>query len=286
MPVSYSSTLFLDKSGTPTKKMRALDVARLSLTTRKYRPVRSVNIKSREITSDVVLSIIKRMNERLIHLETDCGYILECTNDTLLLSANGWIPVYEVDVGTEIWVNGQPSEAYKDKEFLEEWYVRRHKTQKEIAEMCSTEEHPVAERTVRAWIKKYGLGRGDAGALYGKDNPRYKEDLDTLKGLYARARFGIVKKNVCAICGREGPTDIHHEDHNLLDSEEDNLIEICEKCHQMEHKGAVIKHTRPAKITVKRTAGVEPTVHFIVSNYVASGFIIKGEDESEQRSEN
>ena len=281
MPVSYSSILFLDKDRTPTKKMSALDVSRLSLTTRKYRPVRSVNIVTREITSDVVLAITKRTNERLIHLETDCGYILECTNDTEILTANGWIPVYEVEVGREIWVNGQPSEAYRDKEFLEEWYVRRKKTQKEIADMCSTPEHPVAERTVRAWVKKYGLGRGDSGALYGADNPRYKEDLDTQKGLYARSRFGIVKKNVCAICGRKGPTDIHHDDHNLLDSEGDNLIELCEKCHQMEHKGAIIKHTRPTKITVKRTAGVEPTVHFTISNYVASGFIIKGEETAE-----
>lgn len=268
----------MDKEKSPSKKITALDVSRLSRTTRNYRPVRSVDVSTREITSDVVQSAIKRMNERLIHLETDCGYIIECTNDTMLLTADGWRAVYELEVGCEIWVNGQPSEAYRDKEFLEEWYVRRHKTQKEIADMCSTPEHPVAERTVRAWIKKYGLGRGDSGALFGTENPRYKEDLDTLKGLYARSRFGIVKKNICSICGREGPTDIHHDDHNLLDSEGDNLIELCEKCHQMEHKGAIIKHTRPTKITVKRTAGVEPTVHFVISNYVASGYIIKGEE--------
>ena len=258
--------------------MSALDVSRLSKTTRQYRPVRSVNIESKEITSAVILSAIKRMNERLIHLETDCGYIIECTDDTVMLTADGWKKVYEIDVGTELWVNGQPSDAYKDKEFLEEWYVRRGKTQKQIAEMCSTPEHPVAERTIRAWVKKYGLGRGDSGALFGADNPRYKEDLDTQKGLYARARFGIVKKNICAICGREGPTDIHHEDHNLLDSDEGNLVELCEKCHQMQHKGAVIKHTRPAKVTVKRSAGVEQTIQFVIGNYVAAGFIIKGDE--------
>lgn len=280
MPVSYSTVLYFDKKGSPTKKMSALDVSRLSHTTRTYRPVRSVDLDTMEIGSAIVESAVKRMNERLIHLETDCGYIIECTDDTVMLTKDGWKKVYEIDVGTELWVNGQPSEAYKDKDFLEEWYVRRRKTQKEIAEMCSTPEHPVAERTVRAWVKKYGLGRGDAGALYGADNPRYKEDLDTLKGLYARARFNIVKKNVCAICGREGPTDIHHEDHNLLDSEEGNLIEICEKCHQMEHKGSIIKHTRPAKITVKRSAGVEQTIQFEISNFVAAGFIIKGDEPS------
>ena len=199
MPVSYSTVLYFDKKGSPTKKMSALDVSRLSHTTRMYRPTRSVDLDTMEIGSAVVESAVKRMNERLIHLETDCGYIIECTDDTVILTKEGWKKVFEVDVGTEIWVNGQPSDAYKDKDFLEEWYVRRRKTQKEIAEMCSTPEHPVAERTVRAWVKKYGLGRGDAGALYGADNPRYKEDLDTQKGLYARARFNIVKKNVCAI---------------------------------------------------------------------------------------
>ena len=279
MPIAYNTTMFFDKANAPVKKMSALDVSRLSKTTREYRPIRTVNIETREITSGTIISIIKRMAERLIHLETDCGYIIECTSDTQILTADGWKTVSDIDVGCEIWVNGQPSEAYKDPEFLKEWYVRRHKTQKEIAEMCSTPEHPVAERTVRAWVKKYGLGRGDSGALYGEDNPRYKADLDTQKGLYARARFGIIKKNVCSICGREEPTDIHHMDHNLLDSEENNLIEICEKCHQMEHRGAIVKHTRPTKITVKRNAGVEPTVHFEIDNYVASGFIIKGVDD-------
>lgn len=281
MSVAYPSILFMDKDRSPSKKITALDVSRLSTTTRKYRPVRSVNIETGEIISDIVQTIIKCKEERLFHLETNCGYIIECTGDTEILTIDGWKRVIDVEIGADITVNGQPSEAYKDKEFLEEWYVRRKKTQKEIAEMCSTPEHPVAERTVRAWVKKYGLGRGDAGALFGADNPRYKEDLDTQKGLYARARFGIVKTNVCAICGRKGPTDIHHADHNLLDSDEDNLIEICEKCHQMEHKGCIIKHTRPAKITVKRLAGVEPTVHFGISNYVASGFIIKGDDTHE-----
>ena len=70
-------------------------------------------------------------------------------------------------------------------------------------------------------------------------------------------------------------------DHNLLDSDEDNLVELCEKCHQMQHKGAIIKHTRPTKITVKKPAGSEPTVHFVIDNYVASGFIVKGDDGSE-----
>ena len=279
MPVAYNSVIFFDNPNRPVKKMSALDVSRLSTTTRNCRPIRSVDTETREISSAVAQKVIKRMAERLIHLETSCGYIIECTSDTELLTRGGWLSVDFLEIGDEIWVNGQPSESYKDKEFLEEWYVRRHKTQKEIAEMCSTPEHPVAERTVRAWVKKYGLGRGDSGAVFGKDNPRYKADLDTQKGLYARARFGIVKKNVCSICGREGPTDIHHNDHNLLDSEEGNLIELCEKCHQMEHRGAVVKHTRPTSITVKRAAGVEPTVHFVISNYVASGFIVKGDDD-------
>ena len=113
MPVSYSTILFMDKEKSPSKKITALDVSRLSRTTRNYRPVRSVDVSTREITSDVVQSAIKRMNERLIHLETDCGYIIECTNDTMLLTADGWRAVYELEVGCEIWVNGQPSEAYR-----------------------------------------------------------------------------------------------------------------------------------------------------------------------------
>lgn len=274
MSIAYTSMLFFD---TPTpRKYSALDTSRLSHSTRMYRPTRSVNTLTMEITSAPIQSVIKQPPSRLLHIESDTGYILECTPDTLLLTPSGFQPLSSLSLSSPILVNGQPSEAYKDKDFLEEHYVRRHRTQQQIADMCSTPDHPVSPRTVRAWIKKYGLNRGDAGAMFGKDNPRYKEDLTTEKGLYARARFNIVKTNVCSICNRKGNTDIHHIDHNLLDSDEDNLIEICEKCHQMQHKGAVIKHTRPAHITVIRPAGFDNSIDLVIDNYVASGFIIKG----------
>ena len=283
MPIKDDTTLFLENpKSKQTKRVKAKDVLWYAPMSRALRPIRCVDTKTGKIEYAETNGAKKVSGIRLLKLETECGYILECTPDTMIYTMEDYVRADELQVGTRIKVNGQPSEAYQDKEWLEEWYVKRHKTQKEIAEMCSTEEHPISERTIRAWVKKFGLGRGDAGQTFGTDNPRYKGDDVTKKGLYERARFAMEKPNKCEMCGYVGPNiDYHHIDRNLLDYDEDNLVALCEKCHQAEHHGAIIKHVRYTTISKKESAGVDPAVDIGIAadNYVAAGFIIKGMEE-------
>lgn len=280
MSVAFKTTVFVDSATADTKKITALDVSRFAPSTRIQRPLRAVRFDDGAIVTSPTIDAEKRTAERLLHIETDTGYILECTPDTLICNISKvFVPASSLSIGSELWVNGQPSQSYKDIDFLKEWYVKRGKTQKEIAEMCSTPEYPVSERTVRAYVKRYGLGRGDAGQTFGSDNARYKGEDVTLKGLYERARFNLVKKNVCDMCGAEGNTDIHHKDHDLTNDDPSNLIELCEKCHQAMHKGAMIRHIRHTKITSIRPAGADPTISIStdMGNYVAEGFIVKND---------
>ena len=279
MAVSERSTLFLeDLKNRQSKRIMARDVLWYAPVTRTMRNIRCVNLETGKVETTHSISASKVNGIRLLKIETECGYILECTPDTMIYMMDGYVAAKDIEVGMQLKVNGQPSDAYKNKEFLEEWYVKRHKTQKEIAEMCSTPEYPVSERTIRAWVKKFNLGRGDSGKVFGEDNPRYKGEDVTRKGLYERARFAIEKPTKCDMCGYEGDNiDYHHINHNLLDFSEENLLAICEKCHQAEHHGAVIKHVRYTRISNISPAGIDPAVSIITENgnYVAEGFIIE-----------
>lgn len=280
MPVKSTTTLFEEKNK-DTKRINAIDVFRWSAMSKTIRQIRSVDLDSKEITATHSTQCFKG-NERLIHLETNTGYVVECTPNTEIWDGKQWVKADLLDVGTEIWVNGEPCERYKEKEWLEEWYVKRHKTQQEIADMCSTPDYPVSARTIRFWVKRFELGRGDGGKTFGENNPNYK-GLDNISkhGLYARMKENIKKKDYCEICGRtQVPLDIHHLDHDLMNIDESNFITLCEKCHMAEHRGNIVAHTRPAKITVKRLAGCDDCIGIMTEsgNYVAEGFVIKSDD--------
>lgn len=40
----------------------------------------------------------------------------------------------------------------------------------------------------------------------------------------------------CAICGKEGYTEVHHIDKNPMNNSADNLIRLCKSCHQKQHR--------------------------------------------------
>lgn len=291
MPIASDTTLFWENlKYNKSTTIKAIDCQRFSSMTRKQKPIRCVDVETGEVTYTCSTSAVKfQSKDRMLKLETDCGYILLCTPDTLIYTMDKYVRADELQVGDQLKVNGQPCDMYKDREWLKEWYVNRGKTQKEIAEMCSTEEHVVSERTIRAWVKRFGLGRGDAGGLYGENNPRWKGDRVSRKTLYERARFAIEKATRCEMCGYEGANiDIHHKNHDLTDFSPDNLIALCEMCHYATHKGAIIKHVRFTKISSIEYSGFDQCIDISTEsgNFVAAGFIIKGLTDNESSGEN
>lgn len=122
----------------------------------------------------------------------------------------------------------------------------------------------VSPRTVRAYVDKFNLHRGDAGAKFGEDNPNWKGVNVSKDGGYSRTHniTDKQKKGVCDRCGFVGVTQIHHDDRNPVNTDSENLIELCVMCHKAEHLGAPVRWIRPARITEKRYAGHEKSYGF------------------------
>ena len=49
------------------------------------------------------------------------------------------------------------------------------------------------------------------------------------------------KKGICQICGKTGQTEKHHKKTKGSggDDTEENLIEVCRKCHRLIHDGKI-----------------------------------------------
>lgn len=49
------------------------------------------------------------------------------------------------------------------------------------------------------------------------------------------------KKGICQICGKAGQTEKHHKKTKGSggDDTEENLIEVCRKCHRLIHDGII-----------------------------------------------
>lgn len=239
------------------------------------KPLRGYNENTKELEHarlDAVLSYPDDV--RMWKLVTEDGYAIELTEDSQVLTVDGWKDVLDIEVEDVIMSNGSSTPPYKDRDNLHLLYVIKGKTQEEIGKM-----YGVSARTIRVYIKQHGLQRGDAGAKFGEDNPNWKGDLVSKRGGYART-FDLVngaKSGVCSRCGFEGRTDIHHEDRNTVNIDGDNLIEICVMCHRTEHLGASVRWLRPARIVEKQYASYAKTFGFKtkLNNVVANGFIVK-----------
>lgn len=62
-----------------------------------------------------------------------------------------------------------------------------------------------------------------------------KTPAPTAKQSRVRAR-NSVPKSACAICGKEGYTEVHHVDKNPMNNSPDNLVRLCKSCHAKQHR--------------------------------------------------
>ena len=220
--------------------------------------------------------------QRMSVFVTEEGYEICVTDDVLVLTPEGWKEFGKLAVGDEIYVNGNDVPPYMDEEALRALYVDGKRTQKEVADLLG-----VSERTIRFYVHKFGLEKGIGPKLMGSDNPRWKGDDVSKRGGYDRTHelTDRMKTGVCSKCGRRLPTQIHHDDRNPVNIDMNNLMELCDLCHAMEHHGMVIKWVRPSKIAMIRYGGVEPSLGFRVKdgeNVVVEGFIVRFPDNAEK----
>lgn len=93
-------------------------------------------------------------------------------------------------------------------------------------------------RGQEGWRRRQGMRIG-RGALTGKDNPQYSHGRCTF-ARWAREKRQLI--GICEHCGKDireaGHYEWvgHHKDHNRMNNTIDNLIILCKRCHQIEHK--------------------------------------------------
>lgn len=263
------------KTGTP-GKAPVNDIRWWGSITFREKPLRTAYLDTGELGYETAL-ILPRGEEVCVQLETYDGYEVLVAEDTPVLCEGEeeryvWKLAKTLREGQVIWTNGTPDERYKDADWMKKQYIDKHLTQQQIADMLDG----VSVRTVRLWIKKLGLQRGDSGALFGAENHSYKGDDVTVAGGYTRTHDTYVKTGKCMLCDMECETQIHHDDRNPIHAESSNLMELCPECHRSIHRGQVVKKIRRSVISANRYMGVR-TVYPIRTgngNVVCEGFIL------------
>lgn len=268
-----SSDIYFVTKGDVIKKESAGNFSTLSKWSIKDKQIRCYDEDVLKLTHEPLTNIYIYDEAEIFRIRTQDDYDVSLTGDCSILTIDGWKSVKDITVGDVVLENGQEIPPYQDKKTLELLYVSKGKTQKEIAEMFG-----VKPRTIRAWVDRFDLHRGDAGALFGSDNPAWKGDDVSKLGGYDRThrQEDRTLSNVCSRCGAVGDVHIHHKNRDPTDTSESNLEVLCPMCHKAEHHGAIVRWCRPATITSIKSVGYASTVGFntMKNNVIIGGLIV------------
>lgn len=100
----------------------------------------------------------------------------------------------------------------------------------------------VGDAAIKRWqyAKGYLNGKGSGSATgKGKDNHMYKYGVANFRQ-YAQERKDTI--GLCEVCGKDIKHATHyewvghHKDHDRKNNDISNLLLMCKKCHQVEHK--------------------------------------------------
>lgn len=276
---AYSRLLLLKGTSDKVGKVSAKDLSNISKYSVDSYRVRCVDEVDKGVSHSTVHEIFFYPPQRMIVLETEDEYSIAITPDTEVYTLYGWMKAGDLRVGDMVYTNGIDIPPYRDKETLRRLYYDEHLTQKQIADRLG-----IAERTIRYYIHIYGLEKGCVHKMMGAENPRYKGDDVSKRGGYDRTHelYDKYKTGVCERCGRTLPTQLHHINRDPTDVSRENLMELCDLCHAMEHHGFVIKWVRPGRITKIRYGGTKESLGFSLydaTNVVIEGFVLRFDKE-------
>jgi thymidylate synthase (FAD) len=231
-------------------------------------------------TTGKVAQIAYSGRKPVFRVELEDGKTITCSRHHRFLTPEGWLPLHEVLGGLDrstggfavygkcdlpIATNGVL--AYRDRGWLEQYYIKEGLEQEEIARLAGVSTH-----TIRAWVRKHGLQKPAGSWTVGRQpwnkGKRYragwKHSPETRRKLAEgklgernpQWRGGITRNSTqirrgvedlapcvrerddftCRLCGQRGGTlEVHHvlpvwsRPDLVLDM--DNLVTLCEECH-------------------------------------------------------
>lgn len=274
--------------------------------------VRCVNESSKEFMFKPIKNILYNGKNRVYEVKTEDGYCIKTTLSHKFLSNDGWKMLAELSVGEKVYTNGIL--AYRDKDWLQEHYIKNNESQEYMGLLCGVSKH-----TIRKYIRLYGLqkemgswsigveppnkgrtkfdyeplkavsekmkGNHNAPHWTCSNNPSYKGDNITNSGGYTRTHRGYKKTGVCAKCGKLGYTELHHIDRNPKNTSSENIIELCFSCHRQQHKQRLFV-AKLSKIESIKYVGEEETYDIEMQqephNFVANGFVVHNSQKSQR----
>ena len=144
--------------------------------------------------------------------------------------------------------------------------------------------------------KQYDEGREPWNKGLTEDHPSVKIQADTLRRQHynnkseadnsnwkggVSTKYYIKKKNNvanCELCGESG-IHVHHIDENRKNNEDNNLVKVCQNCHDKLHHGWYVGISTHSDIVVSiEENGVEEVFDIEMSapfhNFIANGFVV------------
>jgi thymidylate synthase ThyX len=266
-------------------------------------------IKLRSVNSEGVLiangikSISYSGRQQVYKVTSEFGRDIRATANHRFLTPNGWKKLSQLKPGDKIIANGLL--AYKNKEWLENLYLRQNLTRAEVAKKAG-----VSESFLGKWLRHFGLqkphsmrpnrrpGHGTKGMFspeaieylskihLGAKNPMWKGENATPMSGRCRANR-LYKAIQCFTCGTtEARLVRHHKDGDTLNNTPDNICILCEPCHKQFHFGQAVQSVFsdtiisiiPDKVTETYDIEMEAPWH----NFVANGFVVHNCQESQR----
>lgn len=299
-------------------KVKGMTIEELYNKPKQYQDIiklRSINENTQEILMNNIENIVYSGEKDVYEVKTEDGYSIKSTKKHKFLTSTGWKRLEEIKEGDCVFTNGQ--EAYKNKIWLEEMYHKLNLSQQEIADKCGVSKHTIRKRIAKFNLQKnpgswsIGVAPSNKGKtkenykpmqivsekmkgnhnnrdISGKNNPSYVENRNdlTISGGYYRTHKVKSKTGVCEFCNKKGYTEIHHIDKNPKNYNSENLIELCEECHKIQHKGFSVKCVKLSKITSITYIGKEKTYDIEMKapyhNFIANGFVVHNSQQSQR----
>src|SRR5690606_4448832 len=126
------------------------------------------------------------------------------------------------DKEREFYVKNPKERKYQHiltKEFLEREYVANYKPIRQIAK-----ETGISNTCIIKTMKHYGIPR--------RPNNPYHQNGNSHNFFHRVAYITLNLPKVCSLCGSTEQVHVHHRNMNRGDNSLDNLVIVCNSCHQ------------------------------------------------------
>lgn len=275
---------------------------------KKYPFLRSVSPNG-QIVRGKIASVFPSGRAEVYRVTSPLGFSVETTANHRFLTPEGYKPLYDLHPGDLVMMNGVP--MYKTRSWLEDHYVVKGLSQKEVADLAGCTTH-----TIRKWVRVYGLqqdqkarlvahnrkhgafGKGETSATNEAIRLRSERMSGNRKGLpayahgeahhawkgneagesagYKRAQKLYELSGQCSFCDFQAE-ERHHLDSNPKNNQRGNVVMTCVSHHQMLHGKHVPLAAHAVPISSITAVGVQDVYDIEMDgepNFVAGQFVL------------